>query len=89
MVKDEVRSKTGIKEMEHNYFFPYEVFCIYTLRIYRKLCERIKNRLQKEFPCDYRFLLTNSFYEFVTTENKANIATFAGNDDVLKYNTPW
>ena len=89
MVKDETWSKTGIYEMEHNYFFPYEVFCIYTLRIYRLLVQRINARFQKEYPTEYRFLLTNNFYEYVTSENKANIATLAGNDDVLKFNTPW
>ena len=89
MVKDETWSKTGIYEMEHNYFLPYEVFCIYTLRIYRVLVERIAARFQKEYPSEYRFLLTNSFYEYVTSENRAKIATLAGNDDVLKFNTPW
>lgn len=89
MVKDETWSKTGIYEMEHNYFFPYEVFCIYTLRIYRVLTEAITSKFKKEYPSDYRFLLTNNFYEYVTSENRAYITTLAGNDDVLKFNTPW
>lgn len=89
MVKDETWSKTGIYEMEHNYFFPYEVFCIYSLRIYRALADKISEKFDKEYPTDFRFLLTNSFYEYVTSENKEYIATLAGNDDVLKFNTPW
>lgn len=89
MLKDETWSKTGIYEMEHNYFLPYEVYCIYTLRIYRLLARRIAARFDREFPSDYRFLLTNSFYEYVSDENRANIATLAGNDDVLKFGTPW
>lgn len=89
MVKDEAWSKTGIVEMEHNYFFPYETFCIYTLRIYRILAEKISERFQKEFPSDYRFLLTNDFYEYVTSKNKEHIATMTGNDDMLKFNTIW
>ena len=89
MVKDKTWSKTGIYEMEHNYFFPYEVFCLYTLRIFRVLTQCIAEKLQMEFPTDYRFLLTNAFYDYVTTENKAYIATLAGNDDILKFTTPW
>lgn len=89
MVKDETPSKTGIYEMEHNYFLPYEVFCIYTIRIYRLLEKRIATRFHKEYPRNYRFLLTNNFYAYVTNEKQESIKTFAGNDDVLKFNTPW
>ena len=89
MLKDETGSKTGIYEMEHNYFLPYEVFCIYALRIYRLLAGRIEARFGREFPSEYRFLLTNSFFDYVSSENSANIATLAGNDDVLKFGTPW
>ena len=61
MVKDDSYSKTGIIETEHNYYFPYETFGMYTLRIYRLLEKKIFTRFQKEFPTDYRYLLTNDF----------------------------
>ena len=89
MVKDDSYSKTGIIETEHNYYFPYETFGMYTLRIYRLLEKKIFTRFQKEFPTDYRYLLTNDFYEYVTSVHRADIATLCGNDDMLKFNTIW
>ena len=89
MLKDDHPNRVDVYEMEHNFFLPYEVFCIYTLRIWRLLAARIQSRFGTQFPTDYRFLLTNSFYEYVADENSANIATLAGNDDVLKFTTSW
>lgn len=89
MLKDDHPNRVNVYEMEHNFFLPYEVFCIYTLRIYRALAPWIEARFGKAFPSDYRFLLTNAFYEYVSSENSANIATLAGNDDVLKFTTSW
>ena len=89
MVKDEVHSKTGTIEVEHNYFYPYETFGLYTYRIFNVLNEKINNSLHKEFPADYRYLLTNAFYDYFTAEFQDKITTLTGNDDVLKFNTPW
>lgn len=89
MVKDDFYSKTGVIETEHNYYFPYETFGLYTLRIFRYLEEKIKTRFQKEFPSDYRYLLTNDFYDYVTSIHRSDIATLCGNDDLLKFTTIW
>lgn len=89
MVKDNFYSKTGIIETEHNYYFPYETFGLYTLRIFRFLEEKIKARFHKEFPSDYRYLLTNDFYNYVTSIHRDDIATLCGNDDLLKFKTIW
>ncbi len=89
MVKDDFYSKTGIIETEHNYYCPYETFGLYTLRIYRYLESRIETRFHKEFPTEYRYLLTNDFYDYVTSVHRADIATLCGNDDMLKFNTIW
>lgn len=87
MIKDDGYSKTGTIETEHNFYFPYETFAIYTLRIFRVLADKITTCYQREFPVNYRFLLTNSFYEYVISIHKADISTMNGNDDILKFNT--
>ena len=89
MVKDDFYSKTGIIETEHNYYYPYQTFGLYTLRIFRYMEEKIKSRFHKEFPSDYRYLLTNDFYDYVTSLHQSDIATFTGNDDMLKFTTIW
>lgn len=89
MVKDEVHSKTGIIEVEHNYFFPYETFALYAYRIFNILESKIEGMLHKVFPTDHRFLLTNAFFDYYTAENQDKITTMTGNDDVLKFTTPW
>lgn len=89
MVKDDFYSKTGIIETEHNYYFPFETFGLYTLRIYRLLEEKISARFKKEFPTDYRYLLTNDFYDYVTSVHQSDISTLCGNDDMLKFKTIW
>lgn len=85
MVKDHVRSKTGIIEAEHNYFYPYCTFALYSLRIVRELEIAILDRFNARAPEDFRYVLTNDFYRYVVNENKDAIATLTGNDDALKY----
>lgn len=87
MVKDDVHSKTGIVEADHNYYYPYKTFALYTLRIYRILAKKVKERFGVEFATDYRFLLTNDFYDFVYEDNREAVQTLVGNDDVLKFRT--
>lgn len=89
MLKDDRPNHVGAYEMEHNYTLAYEIFNIYTLRIWRLLAPRIEARFGTGFPTQYRFLLTNSFYDYVASKNSASIATLAGNDDVLKFTTSW
>lgn len=85
MVKDDIQSKTGIIETEHNYYYPYETFGLYSLNIYRMLDEELDKRFNVKFPDDYRYVLTNDFYQYVVELHKEDIKTLLGNDDILKY----
>ncbi len=85
MVKDDIVSKTGTIETEHNYFYPYETFGLYSLRIYRVLDQSMLDNFNIKFPDDYRYALTNDFYAYVTEKNRQDIQTLLGNDDILKY----
>lgn len=87
MVKDDMHSKTDIIEADHNYYFPYETFALYTLRVYRIIESKILERFDTNFVTDYRFLLTNDFYSFVYENNRGAIQTLVGNDDILKFTT--
>ena len=89
MIKDAVKSKTGTIEQEHNYYYPYQTFCIYTLRIFRAIVQEMESRFGKAYPSEYRFLLTNDFYNYVTEQNRSSITTMNGNDDVFKFYTSW
>lgn len=88
MVKDDMHSKTGIFESDHNYYFSYDVFALYSLRIYRYLENKANERFGMIFPRDYRYLLTNSYFNFIGDENKESIQTLLGNDDILKFTLP-
>ena len=85
MVKDDSHSKTGSIESEHNYYYPYATFGLYSLKIYKMLSEGIVKRFDLSFPCEYRYVLTNDFYEYVFEQNKEGIKTLLGNDDILKF----
>jgi len=88
MVKDNIRSKTGIIETENNYYFPYETFALYSLRIQDYLNCLFFKELQLWFPYEHRFLFTNSFFSYVVSEYKESIQTLTGNDDIYKF-TYW
>jgi len=85
MIKDDIKSNTGTIEAEHNYYYPYHVFALLTLRLFRMLKENINGRLSIEVDACYRYLLTNDFYLFVFDANKEAIKALTGNDDILKF----
>jgi len=51
--------------------------------------EKISAKFKMQYPSEYRFLITNDFYEYVTSQHRAEITTMTGNDDMLKFNTLW
>ncbi len=85
MIKDDVKSKTGIIETEYNYYYPYETFALFTLRIFRSLDKAVIERFGIKFPVEYRYVLTNDFYRYIFEQNKEYIQTLLGNDDILKF----
>ena len=85
MVRDLARSKTGTIEADHNYFFPYETFSLYSLRIARLLNEAFLKKIGDSISSDFRYVSLNAFYEFVVSCNKHIVANLNGSDDVLKF----
>ncbi|MDD4437400.1 MAG: hypothetical protein PHS04_05120 [Tissierellia bacterium] len=89
MTKDDVKSKTGTIEQEHNYYYPYESFGLYSLGIYRLLNNIITTQYNTQyrftFPNDFRYVLINNFYEYIINVNKEDIKTLLGNDDIFKF----
>jgi len=85
MVKDSDPFYRQSITLDHNFFFPYEVYSLYTLRIYREL-DKFMKQWGVEFPQEYRYAITGDFYEFVCfNKHKEDIATLGGYDDIEKY----
>ena len=53
------------------------------------MVKKINSRFNMIYPNEFRYLITNDFYEYVTSLHRDAITTMTGNDDMLKFNTIW
>lgn len=59
---------------QQNYFYPYHLFAFYALQIF-KLLNKAYSRLGVELPAAYRFVLVDSFLQYVANCHRDEIDT--------------
>lgn len=80
MVNDTNHFGTTILQT-HNFYYPYFVFMLYSLRIYRMLCTRFSDS-DVSFPDEYRYVLCNDFFAYCCEVHQDAINTFGALDDL-------
>ena len=81
MVKDDYATANKNFKTEYNYFFPYPVYALYCVKIYRELKDFFEKKgLALADP--YRFVHTGDFFNFVTKIHAADIQTLHGADEI-------
>lgn len=83
MVNDdhELRGSKNYR-MDQNYWYPYGLFTLYSLRIYRALKARCRDR-GAPFDDKYRYVYVHRFYEAICDHHQDHIRTMLGGDEDL------
>ena len=68
--------------IEHNYWYPYNLFMLYSNHIYIEL-ERHLKPLGVAFDKNYRFVYVSAFLDYVCDQNNEAVKTMMGSDQNL------
>lgn len=74
-------SDTNLR-IEHNYWYPYNLFSLYTNHLF-KILEKLAKDLKLSLSYEYRFVYVNTFLEQVCAEHQGAIKTMMGGDQDL------
>lgn len=73
------RNSTRSLRIEHNYWYPYNLFMFYTNSVYILLEEEL-TKLGISLDSNYRFVYVNMFLELICAENSEYVTTMMGGD---------
>jgi len=80
MVNDLHEIKEHNYKMDQNYWYPYPVFSLYAIRLYRKIkaaCESMGLQLDD----NYRYVYVETFLNLICDTNQDYINTMLGGDE--------
>lgn len=61
--------------VQHNYFYPYQLFAFYAFEIYKLLRDKAA-AMGAYIDTDYRYVIVDAFFEYVGKEHEDDIAYF-------------
>lgn len=75
----EYRGSTANFTIEHNYWYPYDLFMFYSKHIYDLLKLKLR-ALEIDLQLQYRYVYVTMFLELITNEHKEVVQTMMGGD---------
>lgn len=81
LILDDVYDTDKSKKMDHNYWYPFSLFTLYCLRLYRQI-EARSAKLGIELNPKYRFVYVSSFFDEVRRVHEDAIKTMLATDDI-------
>jgi hypothetical protein len=84
MYDPEKKLKDGTIYGSHNYWYPYALFTLYSLRLYRVLKESL-SKLKIELDDHYRFVYTQTFLHQVCDLEEEKIKAFVAHDVLYRF----
>ena len=84
MYDPEKKLKDGTCYSAHNFWYPYALFTLYSLRLYRRLKTALTAR-GVELDDHYRFVYTQTFLHQVCQFEKEKISTFVAHDVLHRF----
>ncbi len=84
MYDEEKKLKDGTIYSTHNYWYPYALFTLYSLRLYREL-KKSFSELNVELDDHYRFVYTQTFLHEVCDLESEKIRAFVAHDVLYRF----